>query len=94
MELRTVRRVCTALAFASLLGLAGANPASAEELGWFEQGLLWFSGLWGAEEAGAKLQAGGDTRSIWTMDSMDKGMGLDPNGEPIVIQPPSDVEDL
>jgi len=93
MGLRTVRRGCTALAFAALLGLVGANPAAAEELGWLERGLLWFSGLWSAEDAGAMVQAGEEPHASWAMDSMDKGAGLDPNGEPIVSEPPVDVED-
>ena len=86
MGLRTVRRGCAALAFAALLGLVGANPAAAEELGWLERGLLWFSGLWGAE-------AGEEPHASWAMDSMDKGAGLDPNGLPIVSGPPVEVED-
>ncbi|HKH49037.1 MAG TPA: hypothetical protein VKM72_30600 [Thermoanaerobaculia bacterium] len=93
MGLRTVRRGCAALAFAAVLGLAGANPAAAEELGWLERGLLWFSGLWAAEDAGAKVQAGREPGAIWAMDSMDKGAGLDPNGVPIVSGPPPEAED-
>lgn len=96
MGLRTVRRGCAALAFAALLGLAGAHPAAAEDLGWLERGLLWFSGLWAAEDAGAKAQAGDEPRTIWAASDMDadKGAGLDPNGVPSAGEPPPETENL
>lgn len=77
MELRTVRRGLAALAIASTLGLAGAHPAAAEELGWFEQGLRWFADLWSVDKA---QPGGGEPSSIWMLDSVDKGYGMDPNG--------------
>jgi hypothetical protein len=92
MGLRTVRRGCTALAFAALLGLVGANPAAAEELGWLERGLLWFSGLWATEDAGAMAHPGDGPRAIWAASEVDKGAGLDPNGVPVVSEPPVEVE--
>lgn len=85
MELRTVRRGLAALAAAALLGLAGANPAAAQELGWIERGLLWMSGLWASEDAGATAPTEGP-RAIWMM--IEKGAGLDPNGGEMPPPPP------
>ena len=89
MELRTVRRGLAALTTAALLGLAGASPAAAEEHGWLDQGMRWFSALWSAAEA---QPGGGALVSIWTQDSVEKGYGMDPNGggEQTVILPPDD----
>ena len=80
MEIRTVRRGLVALAIASTLGLAGAGPAAAEERGWLEQGLRWLAGFWSVEEAGQPGGSGGELTTIWMMDSVDRGYGLDPNG--------------
>lgn len=79
MKLRTVRRGGAALAAAALLGLAGAQPAAAAELGWLEQGLLWVAGLWDAGDAGAAASPD-EPRALWMLDAIEKGMGLDPNG--------------
>jgi hypothetical protein len=83
MELRTVRRGLVALAVAATLGLAGAYPAAAAELGWFERSVSWLAGLWAADEPAARAQSDdGGLFSLWTSTSTaDKGMGLDPNGE-------------
>ena len=84
MELRTVRRGFAALAIATLLGLAGAHPAAAAELGLLERGLHWLSGLWPAEAWSAEDVAAPagplDDLFAWFMDeSVEKGFGLDPN---------------
>lgn len=90
MNRRTVRRGVAALAFAALLGLAGAYPAAAEEIGFFERGLLWLSGLWGAQDAADAGRPAAGLFSIWGEDATEKGMGLDPNGGtvPSVVTPP------
>lgn len=84
MELRTVRRGVAALATAAILGLAGASPVAAQELGWLERGMLWVAGLWGAEDAGTPAVP--EVNAIWTV--MDKGAGLDPNGGELPPPPP------
>ena len=92
MDRRTVRRGTAALAFAAILGLAGAYPAAAEEIGFFEQSLRWLSGLWGAQETGGE----GGLFSIWAADQQkdsDKGMGVDPNGGTVPTGTPPPVED-
>lgn len=85
MELRTVRRGFSTLAIAALLGLGGAYPAAAEELGWLDRGLGWLAGLWAGEETG-----GWDGEGL--IPIMTKGMGVDPNGgpEPGEEPPPPD----
>lgn len=89
MEIRTVRRGLASLAIAVALGLAGAYPAAAAELGWFERSLIWLSGLWGAEDASAKAQPGGEgLRSIWASDDMHRAIGMDPNGSTVPGSPP------
>ena len=80
MSCRTVRRGFAALAFAALLGLAGAYPAAAEESGFFERGLRWLSGLWGAQDIADEARPGDEVFSIWGADVVEKGMGVDPNG--------------
>lgn len=89
MELRTVRRGVAALATAAILGFTGANPAAAAELGWFERGLLWVSGLWAAEDAGAVPE---EPHAAWALDEIEKGMGLDPNGGDTPPPPPVETQ--
>jgi len=80
MELRTVRRGFAALAIATVLGLAGAHPAAAAETGPLERSLHWLSGLWSAEDAAAPAGSLLDDLVAWAMDeSVEKGLGLDPN---------------
>ncbi len=76
MELRTVRRGLVALAIAATLGLAGAHPAAAAEHGWLEQGLRWFSELWSTKEPQPR---GEGLLSIWA-STVERGLGMDPNG--------------
>ena len=91
MELRTVRRGLAALAIAAFLGLAGAHPAGAAELGWLERGLSWLSGLWIAEDTAAESRPGGGLLSmIWSQEETEKGYGADPNGTAGVTPPPID----
>ena len=80
MDRRTVRRGFAVLAFAAILGVAGAYPAAAEEAGFFERSLRWWSGLWGAQDTGAESRPEDGLFSIWGADEVEKGMGVDPNG--------------
>lgn len=89
MEPRNAHRGLAALALAATLGLAGANPAAADE-GFFERSLRWLAGWWGSEEV-AETREGGLT-AIWAGDSADKSLGIDPNGIPILGPPPPDEE--
>ncbi len=83
MELRTVRRGFAALAIAAILGLAGAHPAAAEEPGLFERSLRWLSGLWAAGSAAPNGPEDRGLMSIWVTETVEKGMGVDPNGNPV-----------
>lgn len=89
MNRRTVRRGVAALAFAALLGLAGAHPAAAEEIELFERSLRWLSGLWGAQGAAEQASPWEGLLSIWGEET-DKGPGMDPNGGTVqsVVTPP------
>lgn len=87
MDRRTVRRSFAVLAFAAILGVAGAYPAAAEEAGFFERSLRWLSGLW-AQDIGAESRSGDGLFSIWAASETEKGMGLDPNGGTVESVPP------
>jgi len=80
MKLRIVRRGLVTLVAAGFLGLTGAAPASAQELGWFERGVFWISELWATPDAGLT------DRAAEPRGTELKGMGLDPNGG--VLPPP------
>ena len=92
MDRRTVRRGFAVLAFAAILGVAGAYPAAAEEAGFFERSLRWLSGLWEAQDTGAESRSGDGLFSMWAASESDKGAGLDPNGGTVqgVTRPPSE----
>jgi hypothetical protein len=46
------------------------------------------SGLWAPEDAGVTAPTG--PRTIWMMDEIEKGAGLDPNGGETPPPPPVD----
>lgn len=91
MDRRTVRRGFAVLAFAVILGVAGAYPAAAEEAGLFERSLRWLSGLWG-QDTGAESRSEDGLFSMWAASESEKGMGVDPNGGTVqgVTRPPSE----
>lgn len=91
MELRTVRRGVAVLAIAAVLGLAGAYPAAAEELGWLERGLHWLAGLWSGESPAAQDRG---PFSSFASESVEKGLGVDPNGNPVPGGTPPPIEDI
>lgn len=101
MHHRTVHRGIAALMLTAVLALAGATPAAAAELDFFARSLRWLSSLWGAgqeQESTARSGSGsgwldGILSSLWEADSTDKGMGLDPNGEPTTTPEPPPSED-
>jgi len=89
MELRNVRRVLAPPAIAALLGLAGAYPAAAQDLGLIERSLRWLSGLWAGDDPAALAgPEDGGLASTPMTQSVDKGAGYDPNGVPVIITPP------
>lgn len=89
MDKRNAHRGLAVLALAATLGMAGANPAAADQ-GFFERSLRWLAGWWGSEEV-TEAREGGLT-AIWAGDSVDKSLGIDPNGIPILAPPPPDEE--
>lgn len=89
MEQRNAHRGLAALALAATLGLAGAHPAAADQ-GILEKSLHWLAGWWGSEEV-TEAREGGLT-AIWSGESADKSLGIDPNGIPIQGPPPPDEE--
>ena len=89
MHRQTVRRGAAALVLAGGLALAGARPAAAAEPGPLSRNLGWFAGLW--SEGISSLV------SFWeaatAQSETDKGFGVDPNGNSILIEtpPPADT---
>ena len=77
MHRRIVQRGLSVLALAAVLAFAGARPAAAQETDVFERGLRWLASLWGAP---TEVRPEGSVSSIWTTETMDKGLGVDPNG--------------
>jgi hypothetical protein len=84
MSRNTIRRCGVLLVLVLTLGLAGATPASAEELGW-NKVLGWLTGFfdlsgWAAAPGGNEDgRASGGPSRIWDME----GPGFDPNGIPV-----------
>jgi hypothetical protein len=85
MSRNTIRRYGVLLVLVLTLGLAGATPASAEELGW-NKVLGWLAGFFDlsgwATGPGADKDGGTSAglNRIWDME----GPGFDPNGNPIL----------
>jgi hypothetical protein len=78
MHRRIIHRGLSVLALTAALAFAGARPAAAQETGIFERGLRWLASLWGAPaEVRAEERS---LSSLWGMEGMDKGLGVDPNG--------------
>jgi hypothetical protein len=83
MRGRLVHRGIAVLVLTAALGLAGAYPASAQDLSLFERGMSWLVGLWSAPDPGS------DVLSVMReAETTDKGLGCDPNGTPTQILPP------
>jgi hypothetical protein len=79
MRRRLVHRALAVLVLTAALGLAGAHPAAAQDLGFFERSLHWLVSLWTAPQAPADglsaMRAAGTSTT-------DAGLGIDPNGTP------------
>jgi len=75
------------LACAAMLALAGARPAAAQDLGLFTRGVQWLAALWASAAQGPSLETGA-SRSQPENATIDKGLGVDPNGGGIVLEPP------
>jgi hypothetical protein len=75
------------LTLTTVLALAGARPAAAQDLGLFTRGMQWLASLWSAPAQAHPAQA--RTMASQTENAtVDKGLGVDPNGGSIVAEPP------
>ncbi|HEY0513162.1 MAG TPA: hypothetical protein VGH73_14730 [Thermoanaerobaculia bacterium] len=89
-----MHRVILALAVVTSLGLSGARPAAARELGLLERLDRLWSTVAGQPAAWAKLSGwfgsnGTPTKSAAppTSSTTDRGWGMDPNGSSVLSQP-------
>ena len=87
---RTVQRGALALAIAASLSVAGARPAAAMDLGLMHQ----ISSLWsffiGAPSPAAHQTAAPSGKPVHrksTSTTTDRGWGIDPNGNSLVVNP-------
>jgi hypothetical protein len=87
MRHKTVNRVLAAAALTAVLALAGARPAAAQELGIVERGLQWLARLWSLPTEIVAMQAHSRT-PVPDNATIDKGLGVDPNGGGVVVEPP------
>ena len=75
------------LTLTAALALTGARPAAAQDLGLFTRGVQWLAALWSSPA---------ETLTLWTSASraetenatIDKGLGVDPNGGGVIVEPP------
>jgi len=67
------------LTLTAVLGLAGARPAAALDLGLFTRGVQWLASLWNAPAQSYRLETGA-MASQPENATIDKGLGVDPNG--------------
>jgi hypothetical protein len=101
MHRKYVRRGIFALAVVTSLAFSGSRPAAARELGLLERLNRVWSTVTGAQ-TGAWTQLaswfGGDkptkATSTPTSSTVDKGWGMDPNGNSILTSPTSDPSGL
>jgi hypothetical protein len=91
MHQRTVHRCAAVLALSAALALAGARPAAAQDFGVFERGMRWLAALLDRPLAGqapenqataSSLNKSGAPGPGTTVVPGDKGLGVDPNGNP------------
>jgi hypothetical protein len=100
MHRKYVRRGIFALAVVTSLAYSGSRPAAARELGLMERLNRAWSAVTGAQPAWAQLAGwfGGDkptkAASSSTSSTVDKGWGMDPNGNSILTSPTSDPSGL
>jgi hypothetical protein len=87
MRHKIVNRVLAASALTAVLALAGARPVAAQELGILERGLRWLTSLWSRPTEFVAIQAQSRT-PVPDNATIDKGLGVDPNGGGVVIEPP------
>jgi hypothetical protein len=91
MDRRTVHRWIAALALVAALGVMGARPMAAADLGWMDR----LASLWSAGTDG-KPMGFWDTVIGWfdgtqregTFAKEDRGAGVDPNGSPATASLP------
>jgi hypothetical protein len=88
MQSTKIDRGIAVLALTAALALAGARPAAAQpqEAGFFERGLRWIASIL---EMPMERRAPEPARMTSAVDKVlsDKGLGVDPNGETVIIDP-------
>lgn len=77
------------LTLTAALALIGARPAAAQDLGLFTRGAQWLAALWDSPAKTLSLATGALTSETQNV-TIDKGLGVDPNGGGIVVHPPVD----
>jgi hypothetical protein len=93
MHQRTVHRCAAVLALSAALALAGARPAAAQDFDVFERGMRWLAALLDMDTSLARqapesqtmtssLNKSGTPGPGTTVVPGDKGLGVDPNGNP------------
>ena len=91
MRRRSVHRGLAALAIVTSMAVAGARPAAAESLGFFDRlaGFLSTVDAPGAPGLWTSMTSWfGVTEKATSADTTDRGWGLDPNGNSSVVEPP------
>jgi hypothetical protein len=76
------------LTLTAVLALAGVRPAAAQDLGLFTRGVQWLAALWSSPAQSCTLETGAMASRPDDNATIDKGLGVDPNGGGIVPQPP------
>lgn len=75
------------LTLTAVLALAGAQPAAAQDLGLFTRGAQWLAALWNSPAGTLTLLAGAIRQEPENV-TIDKGLGVDPNGGGVIVEPP------
>jgi hypothetical protein len=76
------------LSLTAVLALTGARPAAAQDLGLFARGAQWLAALWSSPAEALTLAVAAARAPQTENATIDKGLGVDPNGGGTVIAPP------
>ncbi|HEX9940791.1 MAG TPA: hypothetical protein VGG03_02145 [Thermoanaerobaculia bacterium] len=88
MHRRTIHRRIAALALITVFALTAAQPAAAADLGFLDRIASFWSAVIGGEPTGlwgtlAGWLDGTEKTTSSNSATSDRGMGIDPNGEPL-----------